>query len=83
MRDEPLDPVTMRERGLGFGCGVVSFSGPDTCGVAATAEIMTYMAGATAALDTPMRPFYTYSGFLLGIDTSATATNPPLMPAAM
>jgi NADH:ubiquinone oxidoreductase subunit F (NADH-binding) len=49
VRDEPLDPVTMRERGLGFGCGVVSFSGPDTCGVAATAEIMTYMAGATAA----------------------------------
>jgi NADH:ubiquinone oxidoreductase subunit F (NADH-binding) len=48
-RDEPLDPVTMREHGLGFGCGVVSFSGPDTCGVAATAEIMTYMAGATAA----------------------------------
>ena len=49
VRDEPLDPVTMRERGLGFGCGVVSFSGPGTCGVAATAEIMTYMAGATAA----------------------------------
>jgi len=49
VRDEPLDPVTMRERGLGFGCGVVSFSGPDTCGVAATAEIMAYMAGATAA----------------------------------
>jgi NADH:ubiquinone oxidoreductase subunit F (NADH-binding) len=49
VRDEPLDPVTMREHGLGFGCGVVSFSGPDTCGVAATAEIMAYMAGATAA----------------------------------
>jgi NADH:ubiquinone oxidoreductase subunit F (NADH-binding) len=49
VRDEPLDPATMRERGLGFGCGVVSFSGPDTCGVAATAEIMAYMAGATAA----------------------------------
>ncbi len=49
VRDEPLDPATMREHGLGFGCGVVSFSGPDTCGVAATAEIMTYMAGATAA----------------------------------
>ena len=49
VRDEPLDPVMMRERGLGFGCGVVSFSGPGTCGVAATAEIMTYMAGATAA----------------------------------
>jgi NADH:ubiquinone oxidoreductase subunit F (NADH-binding) len=49
VRDEALDPVMMREHGLGFGCGVVSFSGPGTCGVAATAEIMTYMAGATAA----------------------------------
>ncbi len=49
VRDEPLDPATMRERGLGFGCGVVAFSGPDTCGVNATAEIMTYMAGSTAA----------------------------------
>jgi len=49
VRDEPLDPVTLREHGLAFGCGVVSFSGRDVCGVAATAEIMTYMAGATAA----------------------------------
>ncbi len=49
VRDKPLDPVTLREHGLGFGCGVLSFSGPETCGVAATAEIMTYMAGATAA----------------------------------
>ncbi|MGO9178632.1 MAG: NADH-ubiquinone oxidoreductase-F iron-sulfur binding region domain-containing protein [Candidatus Limnocylindrales bacterium] len=49
VRDEPLDPATLREHGLSFGCGVVSFSGPDMCGVAATAEIMTYMAGATAA----------------------------------
>jgi NADH:ubiquinone oxidoreductase subunit F (NADH-binding) len=49
VRDEPLDPVTMREHGLGFGCGVVSFSGPATCGVTATAEIMTYMAGSSAA----------------------------------
>ena len=49
VRDEPLDPVMMRERGLAFGCGVVSFSDPRTCGVAATAEIMAYMAGATAA----------------------------------
>jgi NADH:ubiquinone oxidoreductase subunit F (NADH-binding) len=49
VRDEPLDPVTMRERGLAFGCGVVRFNDPGTCGVAATAEIMTYMAGATAA----------------------------------
>jgi NADH:ubiquinone oxidoreductase subunit F (NADH-binding) len=46
--DEPLDPASMRDRGLGFGCGVMSFRGSDECGVAATAEIMTYMAGATA-----------------------------------
>jgi NADH:ubiquinone oxidoreductase subunit F (NADH-binding) len=49
VRDEPLDPVTLREHGLAFGCGIVSFSGPDVCGVRATAEIMAYMAGATAA----------------------------------
>ena len=46
--DEPLDPASMRDRGLGFGCGVMSFRGSAACGVAATAEIMTYMAGATA-----------------------------------
>jgi len=46
--DVPLDPASMRDRGLGFGCGVMSFRGSDACGVAATAEIMTYMAGATA-----------------------------------
>ncbi len=46
--DEPLDPASMRDRGLAFGCGVVSFLGSASCGVAATAEIMTYMAGATA-----------------------------------
>jgi NADH:ubiquinone oxidoreductase subunit F (NADH-binding) len=46
--DEPLDPASMREHGLGFGCGVVSFLHADACGVAATAEIMGYMAGSTA-----------------------------------
>ena len=45
---EPLDPMSMRDRGLAFGCGVVSFLRSDSCGVAATAEIMSYMAGATA-----------------------------------
>jgi NADH:ubiquinone oxidoreductase subunit F (NADH-binding) len=49
VRDEPLDPVTLRERGLGLGCGILSFARPDTCGVRATAEIMAYMASATAA----------------------------------
>jgi NADH:ubiquinone oxidoreductase subunit F (NADH-binding) len=46
--DEPLDPVSMRERGLGFGCGVLSFLRADACGVAATAEIMAYLAEGTA-----------------------------------
>ncbi len=49
VEDEPLDPVSMQARGLAFGCGVLSFIGSDACGVAATAEIITYMAGATAA----------------------------------
>ena len=49
VRDESLDPVSLREHGLAFGCGIVSFARPDTCGVRATAEIMAYMAGATAA----------------------------------
>jgi NADH:ubiquinone oxidoreductase subunit F (NADH-binding) len=46
--DEPLDPASMRDRGLAFGCGVLSFRRSDACGVAATAEIMTYLANATA-----------------------------------
>jgi NADH:ubiquinone oxidoreductase subunit F (NADH-binding) len=48
VQDEPLDPVLMREHGLGFGCGVLSFLTSDSCGVAATAEIMAFMAGGTA-----------------------------------
>jgi NADH:ubiquinone oxidoreductase subunit F (NADH-binding) len=49
VRDRPLDPADRAAGGLGFGCGVVSFAGPDTCGVRATAEIMTFMAGESAA----------------------------------
>lgn len=49
IRDLPLDPATMRDRGLGFGCGIVSFKTIDNCGVRATADIMAYMAGASAA----------------------------------
>ncbi len=45
----PLDPAILRLRGSGFGCGIVSFAGPETCGVRATAEIMGYMAGESAA----------------------------------
>ena len=37
------------EGGFPVGCGGVSFAGPDTRGVRATAEIMTFMAGESAA----------------------------------
>jgi NADH:ubiquinone oxidoreductase subunit F (NADH-binding) len=47
--DLPLDPATLREAGSAFGCGVVAFLGPTSCGVAATARIMDYMAGQSAA----------------------------------
>lgn len=48
VQDEPLDPISMREHGLGFGCGVMSFLGADACGVTATEEIMAYMSEGTA-----------------------------------
>lgn len=47
--DLPLDPTGMRATGRAFGCGVVSFLEPGTCGVTATARIMDYMAGSSAA----------------------------------
>jgi NADH:ubiquinone oxidoreductase subunit F (NADH-binding) len=52
-RDEawsmPLDPAAMRRDGRSFGCGVVAFLGRDRCGVEATARIMEYTAGQSAA----------------------------------
>lgn len=47
--DLPLDPAKLREAGSAFGCGVVAFLGPTSCGVEATARIMDYMAGQSAA----------------------------------
>ena len=47
--DLSLDPVAMREAGSAFGCGVVSFLSRDACGVEATARIIDYMAGQSAA----------------------------------
>ncbi|HEX7471509.1 MAG TPA: NADH-ubiquinone oxidoreductase-F iron-sulfur binding region domain-containing protein [Candidatus Limnocylindrales bacterium] len=47
--DLALDPAGLRAAGRAFGCGVVSFLAPDTCGVTATARIMDYMAGESAA----------------------------------
>ena len=44
----PLDPRSMRARGLAFGCGVVHFLAPESCGVEATARIMAYLASQSA-----------------------------------
>ena len=46
--DLPLDPAAMRSDGLTFGCGMVGLLPTGRCGVHATAEIMDYMAGASA-----------------------------------
>jgi NADH:ubiquinone oxidoreductase subunit F (NADH-binding) len=45
----PLDPVSLRDRGLRFGAGVVTLLDVGECGVDATAAIMAYMAGESAA----------------------------------
>ena len=47
--DLPLDPIDLRDAGSAFGAGVVAFLGQDHCGVRATARIMDYMAGQSAA----------------------------------
>jgi NADH:ubiquinone oxidoreductase subunit F (NADH-binding) len=44
----PLDPRSMRARGLALGCGVIHFLSADSCGVEATARIMTYLASQSA-----------------------------------
>ncbi|MDQ6713420.1 MAG: SLBB domain-containing protein, partial [Candidatus Dormibacteraeota bacterium] len=44
----PLDPPSMRARGLALGCGVVNFLPAETCGVEATARIMIYLASQSA-----------------------------------
>lgn len=45
----PLDPVGLRERGHAFGAGVLTLLGRDECGVDATARIMAFLAGESAA----------------------------------
>jgi NADH:ubiquinone oxidoreductase subunit F (NADH-binding) len=47
--DLSLDPIQMRADGLAFGCGVLSFLSDRACGVQATARIIAYMAGQSAA----------------------------------
>ncbi len=44
----PLDPATMRDGALAFGCGIVGLLPADACGVAATAEIMGFLAAQSA-----------------------------------
>ena len=45
---KPLEPHSMRDQGLAFGCGVVHFLAAHTCGVEATARIMAYLASQSA-----------------------------------
>jgi NADH:ubiquinone oxidoreductase subunit F (NADH-binding) len=45
----PLDPLVLRRAGSAFGCGVVRFLRDDECGVRATALILDFMAGQSAA----------------------------------
>ena len=45
----PLDPQELRRAGSAFGCGVVRFLRDDECGVRATALILDFMAGQSAA----------------------------------
>ena len=44
-----LDPLELRDAGSAFGAGVVAFLANDRCGVRATARIIDYMAGPSAA----------------------------------
>jgi NADH:ubiquinone oxidoreductase subunit F (NADH-binding) len=44
----PMEPQSLRARGLTFGCGVVHFLAEDACGVEATARIATYLASQSA-----------------------------------
>ena len=44
----PMEPRSLRSRGLTFGCGVVHFLAQDACGVDATARIVAYLASQSA-----------------------------------
>ena len=47
--DTPLDALALRDAGSAFGAGVVAFLPNNRCGVRATAGVMDYMAGQSAA----------------------------------
>jgi NADH:ubiquinone oxidoreductase subunit F (NADH-binding) len=53
--DLPMDPLEMAAAGLTFGCGIVGVLPADACGIAATAEIMRFMATASAGQCGPCR----------------------------
>jgi NADH:ubiquinone oxidoreductase subunit F (NADH-binding) len=44
----PIEPNSLRARGLTFGCGVLSFLPEDACGVNASAKILRYLASQSA-----------------------------------
>src|SRR5260370_14957432 len=44
----PLEPRSMRSRGLVLGCGVVHFLAAESCGVEATSRILAYLASQSA-----------------------------------
>jgi NADH:ubiquinone oxidoreductase subunit F (NADH-binding) len=46
--DVPLDPAALAGMNLGFGCGLIGLLPAGSCGVWATEQIMTYMAGESA-----------------------------------
>ena len=46
--DLPLDPAVLKSRGLTFGCGVIGLLPTELCGVAATAEIVAFLAKESA-----------------------------------
>jgi NADH:ubiquinone oxidoreductase subunit F (NADH-binding) len=45
----PLDPATLRDRGLSMGCGVIGVLPDNRCPVCETAGIMRYLAGESSA----------------------------------
>jgi NADH:ubiquinone oxidoreductase subunit F (NADH-binding) len=47
--DLPIDPVALRERGIGLGCGVIGVLPRSRCPVCETAGIMRYLAGESSA----------------------------------
>jgi len=45
----PLDPIALKAAGASLGSGVISFLATDQCGVAASAQVLDYMAAQSAA----------------------------------